>query len=264
MPLRFGPEEMTRRMSRAIVSPVTAPKPPNGPTIEASTPIVNGRGKALVCCVRGAAAGPEPFPIPPRGRDRGETCPREALAEGVPAMIFEAPPAEAAPGAPVPFRRMPRAIARLSGPGHALAIGARAAYKPAPLPARLANTGCRFACEPRETSEMPRMTSKPISGKRCEVTAAGRAVAAQDGKRHGMVRHSGSFERMARRRSVRAPGTQRIDVSMRGQDPRLACSRFIDGLARAGAEGGRKAPADLALEPAAFGAIVVRGGAAPR
>jgi len=87
--------------------------------------------------------GPEPFPIPPYSRDlglvagpeginrssgaieggqgpAGLTGLREVLAEGARRMMIEVAPAEAAPGALVLFRMMPRAIAKhvgiLTGP----------------------------------------------------------------------------------------------------------------------------------------------------
>jgi len=64
--------------------------------------------------------GPEPFPIPPYSRDWGETGPREVLAEGARAMMIEASPDKAGPGALVLFRMQPRAIAKhvgiLTGP----------------------------------------------------------------------------------------------------------------------------------------------------
>ncbi len=55
---------------------------------------------------------PEPFPIPPYSRDWGETGSREVLAEGARAMMIEVSPAKAGPGTLVPFRMMPRSIAK--------------------------------------------------------------------------------------------------------------------------------------------------------
>ncbi|KAA8603224.1 peptidase [Salipiger aestuarii] len=64
--------------------------------------------------------GPEPFPLPPYSRDRGETGPREVLAEGARRMMPEISPSDAGPGALVLFRMTPRAIAKhvgiLTGP----------------------------------------------------------------------------------------------------------------------------------------------------
>ena len=59
--------------------------------------------------------GPEPFPIPPYSRDWGETGPCEVLAEGARRMMPELAPSEAALGALILFRMMPRAIAKHVG-----------------------------------------------------------------------------------------------------------------------------------------------------
>ncbi|MFN3614690.1 MAG: NlpC/P60 family protein [Rubrimonas sp.] len=64
--------------------------------------------------------GPEPFPIPPYSRDWGGQThafdgPREVLADGARRMMTEIAPSEAAPGALVMFRMMPRAIAKHVG-----------------------------------------------------------------------------------------------------------------------------------------------------
>ena len=60
--------------------------------------------------------GDEPFPIPPYSRDWGETGPREVLAEGARAMMFEIVPTEASPGALVLFR-----MGRSTAPTRAIA-----------------------------------------------------------------------------------------------------------------------------------------------
>lgn len=59
--------------------------------------------------------GPEPFPIPPYGRDWGEVGPREVLAEGARNMMIEIAPAEIPPGALLLFRMERRAIAKHVG-----------------------------------------------------------------------------------------------------------------------------------------------------
>jgi NlpC/P60 family putative phage cell wall peptidase len=59
--------------------------------------------------------GDEPFPIPPYGRDWGQTGPREVLAEGARKMMQEILLAKAGPGALILFRMAPRAIAKHVG-----------------------------------------------------------------------------------------------------------------------------------------------------
>jgi NlpC/P60 family putative phage cell wall peptidase len=59
--------------------------------------------------------GPEPFPIPPYTRDRGETGPHQVLVEGARAAMIEILPTDAGPGALVLFRMMPCAIAKHVG-----------------------------------------------------------------------------------------------------------------------------------------------------
>ena len=45
---------------------------------------------------------------------------------------------------------------------------------------------------------MPKMKTKSSAKKRFKVTASGRVVAAQAGKRHGMIKRSNKFIRKAR------------------------------------------------------------------
>ena len=47
-------------------------------------------------------------------------------------------------------------------------------------------------------TEMPKMKTKSSCKKRFKVTASGRVVAAQAGKRHGMIKRSNKFLRNAR------------------------------------------------------------------
>ena len=51
---------------------------------------------------------------------------------------------------------------------------------------------------PRKETEMPKMKTKSSAKKRFKVTATGRVVAAQAGKRHGMIKRSNKFIRDAR------------------------------------------------------------------
>lgn len=69
----------------------------------------------LARCVWREVVGPEPFPIPPYGRDWGETGPREVLAEGARTAMLEIAPAEARFGALLLFRMAPKAIAKHVG-----------------------------------------------------------------------------------------------------------------------------------------------------
>jgi large subunit ribosomal protein L35 len=59
--------------------------------------------------------------------------------------------------------------------------------------------GCRGASEPlNQESEMPKMKTKSGAKKRFKVTATGRILVAQAGKRHGMIKRSNKFIRQAR------------------------------------------------------------------
>jgi large subunit ribosomal protein L35 len=60
--------------------------------------------------------------------------------------------------------------------------------------------GCRVACphpSDKET-EMPKMKTKSGAKKRFKLTATGRILTAQAGKRHGMIKRSNKFIRQAR------------------------------------------------------------------
>jgi large subunit ribosomal protein L35 len=51
---------------------------------------------------------------------------------------------------------------------------------------------------PTEEMEMPKMKTKSGAKKRFKVTATGKVLAAQAGKRHGMIKRSTKFIRQAR------------------------------------------------------------------
>ncbi len=57
---------------------------------------------------------------------------------------------------------------------------------------------------------MPKMKTKSSAKKRFKVTATGRVMAAQAGKRHGMIKRSTKFIRQARGTSVLSPADEKI------------------------------------------------------
>jgi len=73
--------------------------------------------------------------------------------------------------------------------------------------------GCRARVpnDPREESiEMPKMKTKSGAKKRFKVTATGRIVAAQAGKRHGMIKRSTKFIRQARGTTILSAADEKI------------------------------------------------------
>ena len=57
---------------------------------------------------------------------------------------------------------------------------------------------------------MPKMKTKSSAKKRFKITATGRVVAAQAGKRHGMIKRSNKFIRQARGTSVMSEPDEKI------------------------------------------------------
>jgi large subunit ribosomal protein L35 len=57
---------------------------------------------------------------------------------------------------------------------------------------------------------MPKMKTKSGAKKRFKVTATGRIVAAQAGKRHGMIKRSNKFIRKARGTTILSPQDEKI------------------------------------------------------
>jgi len=57
---------------------------------------------------------------------------------------------------------------------------------------------------------MPKMKTKSGAKKRFKVTATGRIVAAQAGKRHGMIKRSTKFIRQARGTTLLSPPDEKI------------------------------------------------------
>ncbi|MBA3323899.1 MAG: 50S ribosomal protein L35 [Rhodobacteraceae bacterium] len=57
---------------------------------------------------------------------------------------------------------------------------------------------------------MPKMKTKSGAKKRFKVTATGRIVAAQAGKRHGMIKRSNKFIRQARGTTILSAADERI------------------------------------------------------
>jgi large subunit ribosomal protein L35 len=79
--------------------------------------------------------------------------------------------------------------------------------------ARSARTACRIAPEPTlrlEETEMPKMKTKSSAKKRFKVTGTGKVVAAQAGKRHGMIKRTNKFIRTARGTQVLSEPDQKI------------------------------------------------------
>jgi large subunit ribosomal protein L35 len=56
----------------------------------------------------------------------------------------------------------------------------------------------RFVPTQNKETEMPKMKTKSSAKKRFKVTATGKVVAAQAGKRHGMIKRTKKFIRDAR------------------------------------------------------------------
>lgn len=57
---------------------------------------------------------------------------------------------------------------------------------------------------------MPKMKTKSGAKKRFKVTASGRVVAGQAGKRHGMIKRSRKFIRNARGTTILSPQDEKI------------------------------------------------------
>jgi NlpC/P60 family putative phage cell wall peptidase len=79
---------------------------------------VRGVGCDCLGLVRGVwreVVGAEPLPLPPYGRDWGETGAREPLAEAAREVMLEIPMTERSPGALILFRVRERAVAKHCG-----------------------------------------------------------------------------------------------------------------------------------------------------
>ncbi len=57
---------------------------------------------------------------------------------------------------------------------------------------------------------MPKMKTKSGAKKRFKVTATGRIIAAQAGKRHGMIKRTKKFIRSARGTTILSPQDEKI------------------------------------------------------
>lgn len=57
---------------------------------------------------------------------------------------------------------------------------------------------------------MPKMKTKSGAKKRFKMTASGRVVAGQAGKRHGMIKRSNKFIRTARGTTILSPQDEKI------------------------------------------------------
>jgi large subunit ribosomal protein L35 len=94
-------------------------------------------------------------------------------------------------------------------------VTARSAYKPR-FPTRPAKRAAvARPNHPTEEMEMPKMKTKSGAKKRFKVTATGKVLAAQAGKRHGMIKRSRKFIRQARGTAVlSAPDTKIVKSYM--------------------------------------------------
>ena len=63
---------------------------------------------------------------------------------------------------------------------------------------------------PKEETEMPKMKTKSGAKKRFKVTATGRIMAGQAGKRHGMIKRTRKFIRNARGTTTLSPQDEKI------------------------------------------------------
>jgi large subunit ribosomal protein L35 len=66
------------------------------------------------------------------------------------------------------------------------------------------------ACTTRKEMEMPKMKTKASAKKRFKVSATGKVMAAQAGKRHGMIKRTPKFIRDARGTSALCDADARI------------------------------------------------------
>jgi len=62
----------------------------------------------------------------------------------------------------------------------------------------------------RQETEMPKMKTKSSAKKRFKTTGTGKVVAAQAGKRHGMIKRTNKFLRNARGTAVLSEPDQKI------------------------------------------------------
>src|SRR6266540_3180555 len=135
---------------------------------------------------------------------------------------------------------------------------------------------------------MPKLKTKSGAKKRFKVTATGKVMHAQRGKRHGMIKRTkkqirqlrgtrvlfktdgdnvkkdGQYafrDRKRKKRTFRALWIQRINAAVRPFG--MTYSVFINGLSKSGITVDRKVLSDLAItEPAAFQAIAEKAKAA--
>jgi large subunit ribosomal protein L35 len=77
---------------------------------------------------------------------------------------------------------------------------------------RVRPEACRGARETarEEETEMPKMKTKSSAKKRFKVTATGKVVGGQAGKRHGMIKRTNKFIRTARGTQVLSEPDQKL------------------------------------------------------
>src|SRR5438093_1457365 len=111
----------------------------------------------------------------------------------------------------------------------------------------------------RQESQMPKLKTKSGAKKRFKVTATGKVMAAQRGKRHGMIKRT--KKQIRQLRGTRVLWIQRLNAAVRPFG--MTYSVFINGLSKSGITVDRKVLSDLAInEPAAFQAIAEKAKAA--
>src|SRR5690606_10766960 len=82
-----------------------------------------------------------------------------------------------------------------------LATGARPSYTARLKPRAAGQCGMpsrAFAAHVTEETEMPKMKTKSSAKKRFKISATGKVISAQAGKRHGMIKRTTKFIRNAR------------------------------------------------------------------
>lgn len=75
-----------------------------------------------------------------------------------------------------------------------------------------------IAPRPAKETEMPKMKTKSSAKKRFKVTGTGKVLAAQAGKRHGMIKRSNKFIRDARGTQVLSEPDQKLAKSFMPYD----------------------------------------------
>ena len=127
---------------------------------------------------------------------------------------------------------------------------------------------------------MPKLKTKSSAKKRFKISAKGKVIMAQAGKRHGMIKRTNSQirkqrgtttmskqdgnayrDRRNKKREFKSLWIQRINAGVRAEG--LTYSKFIHGLNKSGIKLDRKILAEIAYDnPEAFKTIVKKAQAA--